>query len=120
MNIATTDVSVSRHTSNLFVIFFRLSHLPGNCVSICYQAYMCSGTVVKGALLERSVSAGMSPSRLLADDINSIVGKSEIYKGFNGIVDTMQIILSHHNFVKPRSGECSLLHLLSNSIFSIL
>ncbi len=74
MNIDTIDVSVSRHTSNLLVnFFFRLSHLPGNCVSICYLSYMCSGTVVKGALFERIGSAGMSLSRLLADDINSMV-----------------------------------------------
>ena len=58
--------------------------------------------MVKGTLLERIVSAGMLSSRLLVDGKSSMVTQ-KYKKDSNGIVDTMQIVLLHDNFVKPWS-----------------
>ncbi len=60
----------------------------------------------------------VSPSRVLADGINSISGLLTKIKGSNGIVDIMQMLFFHENFGKPWSEELSLLNLLTR--FTIL
>ncbi len=46
----------------------------------------------------------------------SYVGARQRYeKGSNGIVDTMQTLLFHYNFIKPWSAEYSPLRLLTCS-----
>ncbi len=114
MGIDTIDDSVSRRTCNLFVKIFQVESPARKLCIHLLSKYICSGAMVKGTLLERIVSTGMSPSRLLADGIKSMV--TQKYKqGSNGIVDTMQMLLFHDNFVKPWSEELSLLRLLTNS-----
>ncbi len=115
MGIDTIDDSVSRRTCNVFVKIFQAESTVRKLCIHLFSKYICSGAVVKDTLLERIVSTAMSPTRLLADGIKSMV--THKYKhGSNVIVDTMQTLLFHDNFVKPWSEELTLLRLLTNSL----
>ena len=109
-------VGVQCRTCNLFVKFLQVESPARKLCIHLLSKYIFSGAMVKGTLLERIVSTGMSPSRLLADGINSMV--TQKYKqGSNGIVDTMQMLLFHDNFVKPWSEELMLQPLSFNQSF---
>ncbi len=73
---------------------------------------------MKGTLLERVILSGASPMNILCqnEDASCFSARQRYEKGSNGIVDTMQTLLLHDNFIKPWSADYNLLRLLTSSL----
>ncbi len=117
MNIEPVSHSINTRITKLFAKSLSGSSPHRSLCTYLLSKYIYTGTIVKGTLLERVILSGASPMDLLCqnEDVSCFSARQRYEKGSNGIVDTMQTLLFHDNFIKPWSAEYNLLRLLTSS-----
>ena len=74
--------------------------------------YISSGELIKGTLIHSIVCFGLSPVSIAFAHPQV---KKYKYSTHDGIIDTLQHLLYHQNFIKPYSDEHYFVHLLTKS-----
>ncbi len=107
MNIEPVSHSINTRITKLFAKSLSVSSPYRSLCTYLLSKYIYTGTIVKGTLLELVILSGASPMDLLCqnEDASCFSACQRYEKGSNGIVDTMQTLLFHDNFIKPRSAE---------------
>ena len=72
--------------------------------------YFSKGELIHGALVERAVSAGLSPTRCAF-----VKYKKPTFVRECGVTDSLRTLLMHENFIKPYSEEQTLASLLTRA-----
>jgi hypothetical protein len=98
--------SIASLLTRVFAVNSSIRELTSHFLS----QYICRGTLVQGTLVERAVSFGLSPTQSAFN-----VYKRSSVKQKCGIVDSLQGLLMHENFIKPYSEEHVLTSLLTKA-----
>ena len=80
--------------------------------SLLLARYVTLGELTPGTLIHKLVKFGFSPISVAFNDPNI---PSLFQKTACGIIDSLQNLLYHQNFVKPYSDEHYFVHLLTKS-----
>jgi exonuclease III len=110
LGIPSIHETLSQKTIMLWYNIFRKRSPARDLCCHFLKKYVGSGLLVPGTLLYRVLQAGYSPTKCAYWPAK--------YKGVcnnNGIVDTIQSLVLHENFNKPKSDEYFMLKLLTKS-----
>ena len=101
--------------TNVLSLFHRICNISSPARNLCMyylSQYVLFGILTPGTLIERVVRTGHSPMQY----VFSPPASSKYVPYENGHVDTLKVLLSSDNFIKPYSEEHLLVHLLTTAI----
>ena len=111
LDIPRIDDILRKQTVNFFNRIFRVES-PLRTLQLYLMNEFVSGKgIVKGTIIERVLSAGVSPVTAALNP-GFRISLQNCCGANNGLVDSLRFLLRHDNFVKPGSREHSLVGLL--------
>ena len=104
--LPVTDV-IAKNTVNLYTRIFQCRSPAQELQSKFLANYMASRKVVKGTMIHRIISLGLSPANVALNNV-----KLPKLSQDNGATDSLKYLIYHDNFIKPNSNEHFLASLL--------
>ena len=108
-NVDKVEDKVRYNTASLLYRIFCVDSPVQELTKYFLSLYICDGILYTGTLIDRIVSYGLSPTYCMFNRF-SMPPKSEC-----GLVDSLRVLLSHSNFIKPYSEEHVLSSLLTKA-----
>lgn len=101
LNIPATDELIKNNVQRLFHRIFKCDSPAKDLQSKFLSHYLRNHELIPGSLLQRLVSQGVSPVKTIFNK----PGKWHNSKTNDGIMDSLQSMLFHDNYIKPHSNE---------------
>ena len=98
---------INNNVCKLFHRIFR-TNTPARDLQMTFLShYLSSGQIIKGTILHKLVSIGVSPTHCAFH-----VPKNEPLTTPDGLVDSLKYLIYHDNYIKPDSDEHSLVMMM--------
>ena len=110
LRIPTTDELVRVNTSKLYHRIFSCESPASEIQQRFLTNYLTNNEVIPGTLIQRLLSQGASPVNSILNAPRKYTCRTKCHD--NGIVDSLQSMLFHDNYIKPHSNEHMLTVLL--------
>jgi hypothetical protein len=110
LKLKNVDEVIKDQTLSFYHRIFKIeSPLQKLCSHLIYE-YIVNGMLYKGTIVENVVRMGQSP-------VNAAFKKTKptCCATYDGVVDSLQYLIHHENFIKPGSNEHILTRLLTRS-----
>ena len=110
LRIPTTDELVRVNASKLYHRIFSCESPASEIQQRFLTNYLTNNEVIPGTLIQRLLSQGASPVNSILNAPRKYTCRTKCHD--NGIVDSLQSMLFHDNYIKPHSNEHMLTVLL--------
>ena len=109
VNIQKVESMITRNTETLWRKAFQIDSALRSICALSLSNFIINAKLIPGSIVERLVTAGRSPMKLLLD--LSYMPVRSTYSA-NGIVDSLKYLIMKEQFLKPYSDEYVLATLL--------
>ena len=113
LHLPTVQHVLSKKSASFYNSIFKSDTPTAKLNSLLLARYVTLGELIPGTLIHKLVKFGFSPISVAFNDPNI---PSLFQKTACGIIDSLQNLLYHQNFVKPYSDEHYFVHLLTKSL----
>ena len=102
LRIPATDELVKVNTQKLYHRIFKCKSPARDIQQRFLANYLTNNEVIPGTLIQRLISQGVSPVKTILNMPKKCYGNTNCE---NGVVDSLQNMLFHDNYIKPHSNE---------------
>ena len=105
LGVPSVDDVIKNNAVRLYKNIFKAKIPARDLQSVLLAHFILKGTTIKGTLLDRIVRAGADPLELITDSFPSTRPVCNTVEDEDGLVETLQFLLLHEDYNKPRSDE---------------
>lgn len=115
LTIPSVEDVIAKNSLRLYHNIFKTDTPARDLQSTFLSKYLIKGCITKGSLLEKVVTAGCNPLRIIFDKQPFACSDFDVSEQIDGMTDSLRYLLHHEDYNKPWSDEHILATLLTKA-----